>query len=216
MSNEGIEKIVSHIQAEAAKEISEILGEAQIEADTIRKAAQEKAEREAAKILSDGKRAASLEEQRMLAETRIQVRRKRMDAQEEVIDSSFAEARKALEELTEKGKRDRVAYKDILFNLIASASEIVAGKRLELVLNQKDNKAFMGEMLAEITKVVNERTGKDMSLALADEPAQFLGGVIVRDLENSVEVDHTLETKLTRLRESMRVEVAKILFGDSL
>jgi V/A-type H+-transporting ATPase subunit E len=216
MSNEGIEKIVSHIQAEAAKEISEILGEAQTEADTIRKAAQEKAEREAGKILSDGKRAASLEEQRMLAETRIQVRRKRMDAQEEAIDSSFAEARKALEELTEKGKRDRVVYKDILFNLIASASEIVAGKKLELVLNQKDKKAFMGEVLAEITKVVNERTGKDMSLALADEPAQFIGGVIVRDLENSVEVDHTLETKLTRLRESMRVEVAKILFGDSL
>ena len=70
------------------------------EVDKIKKTAQEKMEREAGKILSDGKRAASLEEQRMLAETRIQVRRKRMDAQEEAIDSSFAEARKILEELT--------------------------------------------------------------------------------------------------------------------
>jgi len=216
MSDEGIEKIVSHIQAEAAKEISEIVGEAQTEADKIKKAAQEKVEREADKILLDGKRAASLEEQRMLAEKRIQVRRKRMDAQEEAIDNSFAEARKVLEELTEKGKRDNLAYKDILFNLIVSASEAVAGKKLELVLNQRDRKSFKEEMLAGITREVNKRTGRDMSLDLADEPAQFLGGVVVRDLENSVEVDHTLETKLSRLRESMRVEVAKILFGDRL
>ena len=216
MSDEGIEKIVSHIQAEAAKEISEIVGEAQTEADKIKKAAQEKVEREADKILSDGKRAASLEEQRMLAETRIQVRRKRMDAQEEAIDSSFAEARKVLEELTEKGKRDSFAYKDILFNLIVSASEAVAGKKLELVLNQRDRESFKKEMLAEITREVGKRTGRDMSLDLGDAPMQFLGGVVVRDLENSVEVDHTLETKLSRLRENMRVEVAKILFGDRL
>ena len=216
MPDEGIEKIVSHIQTEAAKEISEILGEAQAEADKIKKAAQEKVEREAGKILSDGKRAASLEEQRMLAETRIQVRRKRMDAQEEAIDSSFAQARKALEELTEKGKRDSFAYKDVLFNLIVSASEAVAGRKLQVVLNQRDRKSFKEEMLAGITTEVNKRTGRENSLALADEPAPFLGGVIVRDVENSVEVDHTLETRLSRLRESKRVEVAKILFGDRL
>jgi len=216
MSDEGIEKIVSHIQAEAAKEISEILGEAQAEADKIKKAAQEKVEREADKILSDGKRAASLEEQRLLAETRIQVRRKRMDAQEEAIDSAFTESRKALEELAEKGKRDGLAYQDVLFNLIVSASEALAGKKLQLVLNQRDRKAFSKEMLAELTSEVNKRTGRENSLALADEPAPFLGGVVVRDMENSVEVDHTLETKLSRLRESMRVEVAKVLFGDSL
>jgi V/A-type H+-transporting ATPase subunit E len=216
MSDEGIEKIVSHIQAESAKEISQILGEAQTEADKIKKDAQEKVEREADKILSDGKRAASLEEQRMLAETRIQVRRKRMDAQEEAIESSFAEARKVLEELTEKGKRDNLIYKDILLNLIITASEAVSGKKLELVLNQRDRKSLKKATLAEITREFNKKTGTDMSLDLADEPAEFLGGVVVRDLENSVEVDHTLETKLSRLRESMRVEVAKILFGDRL
>jgi V/A-type H+-transporting ATPase subunit E len=216
MSDEGIEKIVSHIQAESAKEISQILGEAQTEADKIKKDAQEKVEREADKILSDGKRAASLEEQRMLAETRIQVRRKRMDAQEEAINSSFAEARKVLEELTEKGKRDNLIYKDILLNLIITASEAVSGKKLELVLNQRDRKSLKKATLAEITREFNKKTGTDMSLDLADEPAEFLGGVVVRDLENSVEVDHTLETKLSRLRESMRVEVAKILFGDRL
>jgi V/A-type H+-transporting ATPase subunit E len=216
MSDEGVDKIVSYIQAEAEEEISQILGEAQTEADKIKKAAENKAGHEADKILSDGKRAASLEEQRMLAEKRIQVRRKRMDAQEEAIDSSFAEARKVLEELTEKGKRDGVAYKDILFNLIVSASEVVAGKRLELVLNQRDRKSFKKEMLEEITALVNERTGRNMSLDLVDEPMQFLGGVVVRDVENSVEVDHTLETRLSRLRESIRVDVAKILFGNRL
>ncbi len=216
MSDEGVDKIISHIEAKADKEISEILLKAQAEADKIRKAAQEKAEREAERILSNGRRVASLEGQRIIAETRIDVRRKKMDAQEEAIAASFEEAKKALEELAEKGKRDNLLYKDIMFDLIASASEVVAGNKLELVFNQRDSKIFNKEMLREASELVKKRTGRDISLALADETTQYLGGVVVRDMEKQVEVDNTLETRLNRLKESIRVDVAKILFGDRL
>ncbi len=216
MSDEGVDKIISHIEAEAEKEISEILLKAQAEADKIRKAAQEKAEREAERILSNGKRVASLEGQRIIAETRIDVRRKKMDAQEEAIAASFEEAKKALEELAEKGKRDNLVYKDIMFDLIASASEVVAGNKLELVFNQRDSKTFNKEMLREATELVKKRSGRDISLALTDETIQHLGGVVVRDMEKQVEVDNTLETRVNRLKESIRVDVAKILFGDRI
>lgn len=216
MSDEGVDKIISHIEAKADKEISEILLKAQAEADKIRKAAQEKAEREAERILSNGRRVASLEGQRIIAETRIDVRRKKMDAQEEAIAASFEEAKKALEELAEKGKRDNLVYKDIMFDLIASASEVVAGNKLELVFNQRDSKIFNKEVLREASELVKKRTGRDISLALADETIQYLGGVVVRDMEKQVEVDNTLETRLNRLKESIRVDVAKILFGDRL
>jgi V/A-type H+-transporting ATPase subunit E len=216
MSDEGVDKIVSHIEAEADKEISEILLKAQAEADKIIKAAQEKADREAERILSNGKRIASLEEHRIIAETKIDVRRKKMDAQEEAIAASFEEAKKALEELAEKGKRDNLVYKDIMFDLIASASEVVAGNKLELVFNQRDSKTFNKEMLREATELVKKRAGRDISLALTDETIQYLGGVVVRDMEKQVEVDNTLETRLNRLKESIRVDVAKILFGDRL
>ncbi len=216
MSDEGVDKIISHIEAEAEKEISEILLKAQAEADKIRKAAQEKAEREAERILSNGKRVASLEGQRIIAETRIDVRRKKMDAQEEAIAASFEEAKKVLEELAEKGKRDSFVYKDIMFDLIASASEVVAGNKLELVFNQRDSKTFNKEMLREASELVKKRSGRDISLALTDETIQHLGGVVVRDMEKQVEVDNTLETRLNRLKESIRVDVAKILFGDRL
>lgn len=216
MSDEGVDKIISHIEAEADKEISEILLKAQAEADKIIKAAQEKADREAERILSNGRRVASLEEQRIIAETRIDVRRKKMDAQEEAIASSFEEAKKVLEELAEKGKRDNLVYKDIMFDLIASASEVVARNKLELVFNQRDSKTFNKEMLREASELVKKRSGRDISLALTDETIQCLGGVVVRDMEKQVEVDNTLETRLNRLKESIRVDVAKILFGDRL
>jgi len=216
MSDEGVDKIISHIEAEAEKEISEILLKAQAEADKIRKAAQEKADREAERILSNGKRVASLEGQRIIAETRIDVRRKKMDAQEEAIAASFEEAKKVLEELAEKGKRDNLVYKDIMFDLIGSASEVVAGNKLELVFNQRDSKTFNKEMLREASELVKKRSGRDISLALTDETIQYLGGVVVRDMEKQVEVDNTLETRLNRLKESIRVDVAKILFGDRL
>ncbi len=216
MSDEGVNKIISHIDAEAGKEISEILLKAQAEAENIKKAAQEKAERETERILSNGKRVASLEGQRIIAETKIDVRRKKIDAQEEAIAASFEEAKKVLEELAEKGKWDNLVYKDIMFNLIASASEVVAGNKLELVFNQRDSKIFNKEMLKEVGEFVKKRTGGGISLSLSDKTMQLLGGVVVRDLEKHVEVDNALETKLNRLKESKRVDVAKILFGDRI
>jgi V/A-type H+-transporting ATPase subunit E len=216
MTDEGVDRIISHIEAETENEASEILLKAQAEADKIKKAAQEKIEREAERILSNGKRVASLEGQRIIAETKIDVRRKRMDAQEEAIAKSFEEARKVLEELAEKGKWDKFVYKDILFNLIVSAAEVVAGNKLELVFNQRDRKTFNKTRLKEVSELVKKRTGKDISLALTEETMQFLGGVIVRDREKSMEVDNTLETKMNRLKETIRVDVARILFGDRL
>ncbi len=216
MADEGVDKIISHIEAEADKEISETLLMAREMADKVRRAAQQKADRQTERILSDAKRAASLEAQRIIAEARIDVRRKRMGAQEEVIEASFQGAKKALEELAEKGRLDHFVYKDVMFNLIASASGIVAGDRLELVLNQRDSRAFDRDMLRELAGFVKKRTGRDLSLALTDEAIQCLGGVVVRDMDRHVEVDNTLETRLDRLRQAIRVDVAKILFGDRL
>lgn len=216
MSDKGVDKIISHIEAEAEKEISEKLLKARAEADTIRKAAQEKAKRETERVLSNGKRVASLEGQKIIAEARINVRRKRMDSQEEAIVASFNAAKKALEELAEKGKRDSFVYKDIMFNLIVSASEVVAGNKLELVFNQRDSKTFNKEMLREARESVKKRTGREISLSLTDDTIQCLGGVVVRDLEKQVEVHNTLETKLNQLKENLRVDVAKILFGDKI
>ncbi len=216
MSDEGVDKIISHIEEEAKKEIFEILHKAQAEADKIRKAAQGKAEKETERILTKGKKLASLEGQRIIAETKIDVRRKRMDAQEEAIAASFEGARRALEELAQKGKLDNFLYKDVMFNLIASASEIVAGNKLELVFNQRDKRVFKKGISGELTAFVKKRAGRDICLAVADKTIQCLGGAVVRDMENQVEVDSTLETKLDRLKEDIRVGVAKILFGDKL
>jgi len=216
MSDKGVDKMISHIEAEAEKEISETLLKAREEADAITKAAQEKARRETERVLSNGKRVASLEGQKIIAEARINVRRKRMDSQEEAIVASFDAAKKALEELAEKGKRNNLTYKDIMFNLIVSASEIVAGNKLELVFNQRDSKTFNKEMLREARESVKKRTGREISLSLTDDTIQCLGGVVVRDLEKQVEVHNTLETKLNQLKENLRVDVAKILFGDKI
>jgi V/A-type H+-transporting ATPase subunit E len=216
MSDKGVDKIISHLEAKAEEEISETLLKARAEADAIIKAAQEKADREAERVLSNGERVASLEGQKIIAEARINVRRKRMDSQEEAIVASFEAAKKALEELAEKGNRDNLTYKDVMFNLIASASEVVAGNKLELVFNQRDSKTFNKEMLREARESVKKRTGREISLSLTGDIIQCLGGVVVRDLEKQVEVDNTLETKLNQLKESLRVDVAKILFGDKI
>jgi V/A-type H+-transporting ATPase subunit E len=216
MSDKGVDKIISHIDASADREISEMLEKAQEEAESIKRAAQQKAEEEAQKILSQGKRMASLEGQRIIAETKLKVRREKMDAQEEAIAASFEDATKALGELAEKGEQESLVYKDIMFDLVAAACEIVAGEKVELAFNKRDSSRFDGKMMQELHGFVTKRTGRDISLSPAKTAIPCLGGVIVRDLEKQVEVDNTLEAKLNRLKENIRVDVAKLLFGDAL
>lgn len=216
MSDKGVDRIISHIEAGAEREISEILQKAQAEAESIKKAAQQKAEAEAQRILSQGKRIATLEGQRIIAETKLEVRRKKMDAQEEAIAASFEDATRVLEKLAEKGKQDKLVYKDIMFNLVAAACEIVAGEKVELAFNKRDSRRFEEKMMGELHSFVKSKAGRDISLTLAKAAIPCLGGVIVRDLEKQVEVDSTLEAKLNRLKESIRVDVAKLLFGDTL
>jgi V/A-type H+-transporting ATPase subunit E len=216
MSDKGVDKIISHINANVEREISEMLQKAQAEAESIKKAAQQKAKAEEQRILSQAKRIAVLEGQRIIADTKLEVRRRRMDAQEEAIAASFEEATKVLEELAEKGKKDKLVYKDIMFNLVAAACEIVVGDKVELAFNKRDSDRFDQKMMGEIHGFVKKKTGRDISLSLANKAIPCLGGTIVRDLEKQVEVDNTLETKLNRLRESIRVDVAKLLFGDEL
>ena len=216
MSDKGVDKIISHIDTNADREVSEMLEKAQEEAEGIKKAAQQQVEAEAQRILSQGKRIAILEGQRIIAETKLKVRRNKMDAQEEAIAASFEDATEVLEELAEKGEQDKLVYKDIMFNLVAAACEIVAGEEVELAFNKRDSSRFDQKMMGELHGVVKKRTGRDVSLSPAKAAIPCLGGVIVRDLEKQVEVDNTLEAKLNRLKESIRVDVAKLLFGDKL
>ncbi len=216
MSDKGVDRIISYIEAGAEREISETLQKAQAEAESIKEAAQQKAEAEEQRVLSRGKRIAALEGQRIIAETKLEVRRKKMDAQEEAISVSFKGATKFLEELAEKGKKDKLVYKDIIFNLVAGACEIVVGDKVELAFNKRDSGRFDQKMTGELHSFVKKMTGRDISLSLAKAAIPCLGGVIVRDLERQVEVDNTIEAKLNRLREGIRVDVAKLLFGDKL
>lgn len=216
MSDKGVDKIISHIDANVDREISEMLQKARKEAESIKKAAQQKAQEEEQRILSQGKRIAALEGQRIIAETKLKVRRNKMDAQEEAIAASFEDATEVLEELAEKGEQDKLVYKDIMFDLVAAACEIVAGDEVELAFNKRDSSRFDEKMMGELHGFVKKRTGRGVSLSPAKAAIPCLGGVIVRDLEKQVEVDNTLEAKLNRLKESIRVDVAKLLFGDKL
>ncbi|MBW1689145.1 MAG: hypothetical protein JRI71_00470 [Deltaproteobacteria bacterium] len=214
MSDKGVDKIISHIDASADKEISEVLQKAKEEAEGIKKAAQQQAEQEEQKILSQGKRTAILEGQRIIAETKLRVRREKMDAQEEAIAASFADAATFLAELAEKGEQDNLVYRDIMFNLVAGACEIVAGERVELAFNKRDRSRFDEKAMGELHGFVKNKTGRDIALSPAKATIPCIGGVIVRDLEKQVEVDNTLEAKLNRLKESIRVDIAELLFGD--
>jgi len=216
MSDKGVDKIISHIQASVDREISEVLQQARQEAEAIKKDAEQRAEAETEKILSQGKRSASLEGQKIIAETKLGFRRKKMDAQEEAIAASFEDAAKFLGELAEKQKQDSFVYKDIMFNLIGAACEILAGTKVELTLNKRDRQRFDKKMMGELDSFVKKKTGRDISLSLAKETIPCTGGVIVRDMENQIEVDNTFEAKLNRLKEGIRVDVAKLLFGEEL
>ena len=199
MATEGIQLIIGDIVAKAEEQIRKIEEDNRAEVNKIVEDKGEEAEREKKKILERGENLAELEKQRILADGRIKAKKDQLDTKETIIKDVFDRAMERLTKIT-----DSEDYKEVLFGLIKSSVETVGGKEVKLLVNKKDKKVLK-ENKDRLKKALRE-TKYDLG-----EMIDCIGGVIAKS--KTIEVDNTLEARIERSMNLLRVDVAKILFG---
>jgi len=199
----GLTSITKEILEDAEKEAEKIILRAEAEADRILKNAKEKAERRYNAIIRDGKERIRVKERQMISLFDLESKNRMLRAKEEIINEVFDEALKRLQRytLTED-------YMNCLFRLILEASGQIRSDTLIIRLNERDSKILTEEKINEFSR----RMG--IKLIKSEETVDCIGGVIVMTPDERIVVDNTFENRLRLLKDSLRVRVAEILFGE--
>ncbi|MHC1579473.1 MAG: V-type ATP synthase subunit E [Candidatus Alkanophagales archaeon] len=201
----GAAEIVNRIREEGEKERERILNEARERARKIIEDARAEAERSKRRVVEEEERRAETEKQRIIQTARLEARRKKWVAQEEMIREVMNRAVERIKEVKEKGFGG-YGYDEILRNLIRVSAMSAGGGDLEVVLSEEDARLISKEDLDEISKDVGA------SLTLSEERVKSIGGVIVRTKDGRIAVNNTFEKRLERLSDAIRDRVAEIMF----
>jgi len=211
MAQEGEKRIIDKIIQMADEEVSKIMAKAQSSAEEIRKEAELKASSEAQDIIKHGTQEAKREKQRILADARLKAKRKMMSMQEHLMQESFEQATKHLQELVLKGEDAGYKYDTIITNFTREAAEIIGHQSLQLSFNRRDKDRFQ-PLLSQISQNVSQFLSKKVTLSIAEKTIPTLGGVSVTSEDGSVGVDNTIESRISRFNEKLKAEASIILF----
>ncbi len=171
----------------AEQEAKEIIEKAQAEAESIREARLEK-------IKADARSEAIS----MLYSARLKSKNEVIRAKEEIAEEALAEAEKRLRDL-----RAREDYPAILEGLIAEGLARVSGK-VVLHVDPSDR---------ELADSIARKLGLDYEL-LTD--IETIGGAVISDPGGRIQIVNTVEERLNRAREKLRMQVSDILFGEEV
>jgi len=200
---EGLVAIASEILEDVKREAEKLVHDAERAAEEILRRAKENAEKIRGQLIAEAKRQGELERRKILSQAEMEMRTRTLQVKEELVNEAFQRALTRLKEFTQTE-----GYHACLLKLIQEASERVNSKDLVVYVNPRDRRWLLNVGLDELCKRFNKR------LKLADETISCLGGCIIRSPDGRLSYDNTLEKRLERLRDILRVQVARILFGE--
>jgi V/A-type H+-transporting ATPase subunit E len=198
----GTDKIVESIMSEAQGKADVIIQDANAKVSAIQANAEKTAELEKTKILENGKKQSDMRYQQIISEAKMNARRAKLGAKEEVIEAAFNQA---TGELKEKASSGNDEYKDSLSKMIKEAADEIGGDDLIIQLNEADTNALKSELSSDTF----ELEGVKFQLG---EPIDVIGGAILKTSNGDIEVNNTIEARLERFKSILRSEVANVLF----
>ena len=198
----GTDKIVSSIMSEAQGKADVIIQDANAEVSAIQAKAEKTAEIEKTKILENGKKQSEMRYQQIISEAKMNARRAKLDAKEDVIEAAFSQATGELKQKAADGNDD---YKDSLSKMIKEAADEIGSDDLIIQLNEADTNVFKQELSSNTF----ELDGIKFQLG---EPIKTIGGAILKTSNGDIEVNNTIEARLERYKSILRSEVADVLF----
>jgi vacuolar-type H+-ATPase subunit E/Vma4 len=202
-ADESIELLSQAVLREAQNEAEQVLSRAKEDARKILEEAQDQAEVERKEIL----KRASQEEERIrrqaIAAAQIKARTLQLRKREELLNKVFGEAHQQLSSVQQWSDYDRIARKLLRGALIRLEADSALIQADEVTLQY-----LTDEVLEEMSKELNVKLKVK---AVLDQGI----GVIVEAADGRRRFDNTLETRLSRMQDTLRASVYRMLVGES-
>jgi vacuolar-type H+-ATPase subunit E/Vma4 len=202
--DENIEALSRAILRDARVEADELQEEARAKAEALRQRAQVEAESERKVILDRAQQDAERLRSQAVATAQLKARTLQLEHREKLLDKVFDTARERLSSIQKRVDYDKVAaqlLREAIAQLNAESAEVRADDATERFLKSTAVKQVSKELDAEIT------FGK---------PLESGTGLVVSASEGHLTYDNTLETRLSRLQNSLRSAVYQVLMGEKI
>ena len=199
----GISAISSEVVGDVQKEAEAIILASETEAKETLKTAKHEADQKYREIINQAKHKAEAERRKIASVTEVEMRNRLLQTKEDLVDVAFEKALAKFKEFVETEE-----YRDYLVKLIEEVSKKISQKELDVQVNAKDATWLTQEKLNPLAK----RLHTELKLVKATE--QFIGGCIVQTADGKIIYNSTIDARLEELKPTLRVEVAKILFGE--
>lgn len=198
-----VEALSRAILAEARAEIDEIKNGADSAAQATLQRAQAEADRERKTILDQAEGEAARWRSQATAAAQLKARSTELQERETLLQKVFTEALRRV-----PAAPKRPDYAEVVLRLLR---EGLTQLRVDEAVIRADAAA-----LKNLTKEVLDGISQDMKVKLSLGKTLESGtGVLIQTVDGHLHFDNTLETRLARLKDSLRPSVYKILMGEA-
>jgi len=201
----GVSAISNDVIGDVQKEAEVIILAAANEAKATLKSAKAQADQIYRAIIRQATVTAEAEKRKIASVTEVEMRNRLLQTKEDLVDIAFE---KALVEL--KNFVETEDYYDYLVKLIQSAAQKMGKKNMVVQVNAKDKDWLTQDLLTRLSKKCH------CELKLSDKTEDYLGGCVLQTEDGKIIYDVTLDNRLKELKPVLRVELAKILFGEAI
>ena len=201
MPMDGIDKIIGQIETDARREAAALKEQAEAQAREVRNRGQARGEREAARILEEGRVTAAGREERLVSAARLEERKKLLALKQRLVGRAFERALEGLCALPEEEQID-------FLSRLAAAAALTGRERV--ALSPADRARWGGQVVLRANAALGERG----CLTLSEDSRDIKGGLILEG--EQAEVNCSFEALVREQREPLAVQVARLLFdaGD--
>lgn len=214
----GTKEIRKKIKDEANVEREKILSEAKEKAEAMIREAREETEVQNRSFIDAEEEKGVEEKERIIRAARLNARKLRWDAEEEMIEKVLEGAMKRIEEVKKEGFNGN-SYSNILSGLMKEASiSIIAGEsadtELEVKLSEEDAAFVKSGMLKKISDEINKDMGVNVNLSVSGERIKSVGGVTISVNDGKIEVNNTFEQRMVRFSTGLKEDIINVLFKE--
>ncbi|MBU2564739.1 MAG: V-type ATP synthase subunit E [Candidatus Thermoplasmatota archaeon] len=190
----GVDKIIERIKKESEAKVKEIMDNANNEAENIRKRNEKETGKMIEKIRQAYENDAETVKNTILSGAKIESKRIQLQVREDIINECFIRAEKNLANM------DGGVYEKFLDRIIREGVDVV-GENTVMRCAEKD-----------ITVV--KKIASSLNAGIDKNFLNTIRGVIIESKDGKIRVNNTFDGILSRNKESVRKEVAEILFGE--
>ncbi len=199
---EGLSAIAREVLEDVQREAEALIASAEKDAQRTLRAAKDEAEKNYQATVDLGTAKAEAEKRKNMSLTEVDIRNRLLQTKETLVDKALQTAQERLSAFT-KTKR----YHTYLLELIEGTAKKIRSKSLIISVNATD-RAWLAQ--GEFKKLARKL---HLELTLAEKAETVMGGCKIQTADGKIVADNTFDNRLQELRPTLRVEVARVLFG---